>query len=367
MKTTLKIKLIPDPIQFESLKNTMKQFNAVCDEISKFAFTNKCFSKYIIQSEIYYKIKDKYKLSAQIVVRAISKVVESYKTDKKREHGFKEFGAITYDERILSYKKLNVVSIWTTDGRLKIPMHIGEYQKSRMDRIQGQSDLVLVNNVFYLLATMETPEEPQINPEDYIGVDLGVVNIAVDSTGQIFSGEKCEEVRKRYLNLRSNLQSCGSRSALRHLKKIKRKERLFRADTNHCISKKLVTKAKDTSYGLALEELTGIRERVTVRKKERAKHSSWAFSQLRTFIEYKGRREGVPVVTVDSHYTSQQCSKCGHISKKNRKTQSDFKCVSCGFELNADYNAARNIAGRARVNAPIVAQSYKPTTLVVGY
>jgi len=371
MKTTLKVKLLPSPEQSSALKDTMCQFNKACDSISKTAFENKCYSKYHLQAQVYRNIRETFGLSAQMTIRAISKVVESYKINKQVQHTFKPFGAIVYDERILAYKKLEAVSIWTIKGRLKISMHLGGYQIARMDRIQGQSDLVLINDVFYLLATMETPEDPPMKPKEFLGVDLGIINIATDSTGQVFSGAQVETIRQQHLNIRTRLQKKGTKSAKRHLKRRGRKESRFRKDVNHCISKVLVQKAKDTSRGIALEDLSTIRKKTTVRKSEKAKHSSWAFNQLRGYIAYKGLRLGVPVVIVDPRYTSQQCSKCSHIAKANRKTQSEFQCVQCGFSLNADHNAAINIASRALVNVPIVASSqedsYKPTALAVGY
>ncbi|MFO1433281.1 MAG: transposase [Candidatus Competibacteraceae bacterium] len=135
-------------------------------------------------------------------------------------------------------------------------------------------------------------------------------------------------------------------SALRGLS---RKEKRYRKDTNHVISKRLVGKAKDTGRGIALEELKGIRDRTTVRKSDRAKHSGWAFYQLQHFIVYKAAIAGVLVVFIDPYYTSRQCSVCGHAHKSNRKSQAEFLCVSCGHQANADENAALVIAQRAEL------------------
>jgi transposase len=70
---------------------------------------------------------------------------------------------------------------------------------------------------------------------------------------------------------------------------------------------------------------------------------SWSFYQLRSFIEYKAKENGVEVIIVPSPYTSQTCSKCGYCEKANRKNQSSFICQSCGFAANADINASFNI------------------------
>ena len=116
----------------------------------------------------------------------------------------------------------------------------------------------------------------------------------------------------------------------------------------------LVGIAQGAKSAIALEDLTHIRSQVTVRKAQRGRLGKWAFGQLRQFIDYKAQLNGVPTFVVDPKYTSKQCSCCGHIDKKNRKTQSEFVCVACGHTENADINAAKNIASRAVVNQPIV-------------
>lgn len=348
MNTTLKIKLSPTSEQYTILLHTIEQFNAACTDISQFAFEHTMFSKFKIQKEIYYRIKEHYGLSAQMVIRAISKVVESYKTDRKTLHQFRPHGAIMYDQRILSYKKLSHISIWTTQGRQTIPMILGDYQDARMDRIQGQADLILQNGVFYLLATLDLPEPPITPPKEFIGVDLGIINIAVDSSGEQFSGEHVEQVRQKYFIQRKTLQSTGTKSSKQKLQRLSKKESRFRRDVNHQISRTLVNKAKDTGNGIVLEDLTGIRKRVTVRKKQRARHAGWSFFQLRSFISYKAKLAGVLVQLVNPKYTSQRCSHCGYTAKHNRKTQAEFVCQECGFSLHADHNAALNLSVMGR-------------------
>jgi transposase len=106
-------------------------------------------------------------------------------------------------------------------------------------------------------------EDTPIETDDFLGVDLGEVNIAVDSTGKIFSNDK---VRLKYQKQRSYCQKKNTKLSKRKLKKVSGKERRFRIDINHCISKHLVEKAKDTNVGIALEDLSGITKRTTVRK-----------------------------------------------------------------------------------------------------
>jgi putative transposase len=144
------------------------------------------------------------------------------------------------------------------------------------------------------------------------------------------------------------------------LKKLSGKQRRFQADTNHRIAKELVCKAKDTNRSLAIEDLTHMRKRTTVKKGQRARHSNWAFFQLRSFTEYKGKVAGVMVIKVDPRNTSRRYSACGHCEKGNRNSQSEFVCKVCHYSINADYNGALNIRCRAMVNKRMVSHLQTP-------
>lgn len=190
-----------------------------------------------------------------------------------------------------------------------------------------------------------------------LGVDLGIVNLATDSEGEQFSGAKVKLVRARYHLRRQRLQKVGTKNAKRRLRQMRRREARFQRDTNHVISKALVQKAVVSCKALALEDLSGIRERTTVRHEHRYERHSWAFFQLRQFLTYKAAWAGVAVHLVDPRNTSRTCSACGHCEKANRKSQAEFLCQRCGFALNADVNAAINISRKewAAVNRPLAA------------
>ncbi|MDQ0938838.1 IS605 OrfB family transposase [Streptomyces sp. V1I1] len=146
------------------------------------------------------------------------------------------------------------------------------------------------------------------------------------------------------------------------LKKRSRKEARHTANVNHVISKKIVTSAERTGSGIALEDLTGIRSRVRLRKDQRTSLHSWSFHQLASFVEYKAKRAGVPLVYVDPAYTSQQCSECGHIDRRNRQSQSTFACRSCGALMHADDNASHNIARKGETVWTAGRESRVPAT-----
>jgi len=367
MKTVLKIKLSPTEKQKKELLATMEQFNAACNYIAQVAYEKKIAAKFKLHKFVYKTVREKFGLSAQMVVRAIAKVCEAYSRDKKILPIFSLTGAIVYDDRIMSFFSNDIVSLWTINGRQKIPMVMADYQTQKFQYRQGQADLVMVGNTFYLFCTLEIKESEQINTQEFIGVDLGIVKLLVDSLGNEVTGELIEKIRLKYLKLRRELQKCRSKNAKRKLKKIAKKEREFRRQTNHIISKALVKRAKDTNSGIALEILKYIRSRTTVRRCDRAKHSGWAFAQLQAFIVYKARIAGVPVVFVDPRNSSRECHNCHFIAKRNRPSQSIFCCVKCGHKDNADHNAAKNIALRgkklrASVNMPIAVHVVSPFT-----
>src|SRR5262249_27445307 len=122
---------------------------------------------------------------------------------------------------------------------------------------------------------------------------------------------------------------------------------------NHRISNALVRLAQDRQKALACETLTGIRQRGNgLNRAMRTQLNAWAFNQLKQFFAYKARRAGVPLIEVDPRYSSQTCSRCGHCERANRRTQEKFECLCCGFQANADYNAALNLKARANCQPP---------------
>ena len=345
MQLTAKVKLLVDTEQANLLRLTMERANACCDWISGVAWEEKRFGQFSLHKIVYKNARTAFpELSSQVVIRCEAKVSQAYALDKKVKRAFKPLGAIEYDARLLTwYVNKHEVSIWACGGRLRLTFQCGEHQLELLQGRIGQADLVLIDGEFYLFASCWVEEGKPIDVIDVLGVDMGIVNIATDSDGQIFSGENIEDNRRKFAHRRRNLQHNGSKSAKRKLKSISGKQARFQKDTNHRISKHIVQKAQDTNRSIALEKLSGIRDRVTVRHRQRARHANWSFYDLRVKIEYKAKRVGVPVILVDPRNTSKMCSACGHIDSSNRPTQSSFKCVQCGFADLADHNAAVNI------------------------
>ena len=355
MKLTLQIQVLPDAQQRQCLLDTMRAFNAAATHAARVGFDAHRFSRPCIHRECYRYLRDHFGLSSQMAVRAIGKAVECFQCDKKRCPVFKPLGAMTYDERLMSFKGMDKVSMLTLQGRQIVPIIFGQYQRERFDRLKGQCDLIYRGDKFFLLCSIDLPDKAPIKVHDFLGVDMGIAKLVTTSDGDSVSGAEVESVRMRYFNIRRSLgrkmhwrnKRRTRKNARRAMKRIGNKETRFRRHQNHVISKQLVLHAKGTGRGIAIEDLKGIRGRTRFQRKQRAKMSGWAFNQLRAFVTYKGQLYGIPVVAVDPRNTSRTCSKCGHCEKGNRPSQAKFHCRQCGYIANADYNAAVNIAARA--------------------
>jgi IS605 OrfB family transposase len=145
------------------------------------------------------------------------------------------------------------------------------------------------------------------------------------------------------------LQAKGTKSAKRHLRQLSGKQFRRRKDHDHVLSRRIVQHTP-TGATIALENLKNIRETSVMGRGKNNKNvdnkrrlHSWSFAQLYSFVEYKAEARGIQVVKVDPRHTSQTCSRCGYQHRANRRSQSLFLCRQCGYCLNADLNAAKNI------------------------
>lgn len=360
MDRTIKLKLDVSDRDAETLRQTMIVCNESFDEIVTYGFENRTSSKTKVHHGTYYPIREQHPEIPSALLQGVRDVAcEALKGVKlKTLPKSSPFSAIRYNKRVVRINFPNrLVSIASIDGRIKTTFDLPEYYhqylhweiRSSTLRYDKRSD------TFYLHVTMRT-NSPEPSGDRVLGIDRGIVNIAVCSNNRFFNGKQIKNVRGKYKYLRAKLQSKGTKSARRLLKKISGKEARFVKDTNHCISKEIVSMPFDI---FALEDLTSIRVQKRRRGREfNRKLNNWSFYQFEQFIRYKSEALGKQVVNVDARYTSQKCSKCGHTYKGNRKGN-DFRCRKCGYWTHADRNAALNIAdagisciSRLSVNQP---------------
>ncbi|MDX8049811.1 transposase [Lentzea sp. BCCO 10_0798] len=383
MKIVVRLKLLPDAEQASALAATLHACNQAADEVSRMAFERRVFSRQALQRLAYACLKAR-GLSAQPALHVIRKTADACTTlhanirngnlgpegSKRRVKaeskpiGFRLDAAQPFDDRCLSWNHdARTVSIWTTAGRMKNLRFTGSPDQLTMlrEHRRGETDLVHHDGMWFLIATCDIAEPETFEPSGWLGIDLGIVNVATTSDGDRAAGRRVNRYRRHLQRLRQKLQRKKTKSAKRTLKRLRRRESRHVANTNHVLSKQYVTTAQRTGRGIGLEDLAGIRDRARLRKPQRVVLNSWAFHQLGAFITYKAQRAGVPVQFVDPRNTSRGCSECGHIDKRNRPSQARFVCRSCRYTANADYNASRNISHKADVAWNAGRQSAAPT------
>jgi putative transposase len=164
MKLIAQVKLLTTPEQADALKRTLRLTNTACDYISNAAWKAETFRQYDLHKIVYKETRATFtSLTSQMVVRCIARVADAYKIDNDTKRTFKPLSAITYDDRILRwYADQSTVSIWTVDGRLRIPF------------VCGESDLVLRKGKFYLFATCNADEPTPDEFGSALGVDFGI-------------------------------------------------------------------------------------------------------------------------------------------------------------------------------------------------
>ncbi|WP_457411264.1 RNA-guided endonuclease InsQ/TnpB family protein [Thermostichus sp. OS-CIW-30] len=383
---TVSCKLKASQSQAAKLDATMEAFGQALNWVNQNT-PEKIVNAVKLQSLCYYEIRARFGLSSNLArttsrlrdQQVCRRVAGSRKVARQRNRPVKEFKRrfVTYDARIFSFREKDwTVSLTTVEGRERFELAIGNYQRGMLAGSNPKSATLVQrkDGSYYIQICVEKKPPKQQDTDKVIGVDLGRTDIAHTSDGDNWNGQQLNRVRDHYSRLRAALQrkaSKGTRSSRRRcrelLQRLSGKERRFQSRqrcvaktwVNHRISKAIVSRAKATNSAIALEDLTGIRERVNQQprsKAERRRTNSWAFYQLRQFLEYKARVAGVSLILVPPAYTSQTCHKCLHIHPdpaQSYRSGKSFKCGHCGWEGDADLNGANVIALLgAAVNQP---------------
>jgi putative transposase len=166
MKLVATVKLLPTAQQAQALLATLERVNAACTWLAERAFEEKTADKYRLHGLYYKSLREQFGLSAQMTVRAIGKVCDAYKRDKSKQPSFRPHGAVAYDQRILSFKAMDRVSILTLSGRILVPFVAGAYHRARLEGVRGQADLVLRKGKWFLYVTVDVPDGAPIDPEE---------------------------------------------------------------------------------------------------------------------------------------------------------------------------------------------------------
>ncbi|GER89378.1 transposase [Dictyobacter vulcani] len=389
MKTmlTAKIKLNTTPEQFAALRATQLAYRDALNAVSQYAFAHGKMSNAVrLQDGTYDEIRARFHLPSQMACSVPRQVGATYKAlwtkvkqnaaarkaghTKKRYKGLDQppkfvSPTLTYQNRKdYTFKKDQHVSILTLAGRV-IVAYTG--YATHVAFIQRGAEIGAAKlwydkqkKTFYLLVSLEikTADPTPDTHTGIAGVDVGVRYLAVTSDMKgactFYSGKQMVPKANHYARLRKRLQKKGTRSATRRLVAMSGRERRLKLDTNHRVSKRIVTAHPHSLIGL--ENLADIREQTRRRKGKKASkkqrkanhaYSKWSFAELQSMIAYKALSHGSMAIKVDAHYTSQACPMCGHTTPDNRPKQGLlFVCQNCTYTLHADLVGARNVTMR---------------------
>ncbi|AFZ43295.1 transposase, IS605 OrfB family [Halothece sp. PCC 7418] len=365
---TLVVKLNVEPEQADQLEETAQAFANACSWINE-NVNHRLTNRNSIQAVCYSDVKERFGLKANHIVRACARVGANRSTAKAKGRKVKGFKPTSFDcdGRTFSFREKDwTVSVTTLGKRLRLPLRASNYHRGKLTGQKPTSAQICKHkdDQWYVHIQLKNiPPTPQ-KTSNVIGVDFGRREIAKTSTNQGWDGKNIQQKRDRFSRVRASLQkkasqgksaspgvspgvyAGGTRSSRRRcrevLKRLSGREKRYQKWLNHNISKQIIEEAKQTNSTVAIEDLTGIRERTNQKprnKTERRRSNNWAFYQLRTFLEYKGIKEGIKVVAVPPAYTSQTCHCCNHIGIRTNK---NFKCSNqfCGWIGDADLNGA---------------------------
>jgi putative transposase len=354
---TLVVKLQVDLKQQQLLVDTASAFASACNWINQNVNPN-LTNRNSIQAVCYKDVKDRFGLTANHVVKACARVGANRLTAKRKGRKVKYIKPTSFDCDARTFRFIQEnwsVSISTTEKRLTVPIRVSNYHVGKLKGQNPTSAQVCLHRDGSWFVNIQIKSEPPKaqKTSNVIGVDFGRRDLAVTNTGKSWSGKEIQETRDKYSRVRASLQRSanqGTRSTRRRarqiLKRLSGRERRYQMWLNHNISSSIIAEAKHTQSFVAIEDLTGIRERTNQSprsKTERRRSNSWAFHQLRSFLEYKSIKEGIEVIAVNPAYTSQTCHCCLHIGLRNNKS---FKCSNsrCGWIGDADENGSKMIA-----------------------
>lgn len=222
------------------------------------------------------------------------------------------------------------------------------YYKIAESYIQIDDKKIILN-----LSIEVKEKQIELDNNTVIGVDLGIAIPAVCALNNKDYIRKSIGSAKDFLKVKTKIQNQltqskkimkftsgghGRTKKLKGLERFTKKEKNFTKTYNHMVSKQIIDFAiKNKAKYINIEDLSenSFDDKIL---------RNWSYYQLQTFIEYKAKLNGIEVRKIDPVYTSQTCSKCGNLEEGQRVTQSSFKCKKCGYEINADFNAARNIS-----------------------
>lgn len=380
LNQVIKLKLKTTDEQIALFKNVTEQYRKACNYVSEYIFDNDFeLNSFKLSKLLYHEIRKEFHLKSQLAQSVFRTVTARYKTIQtqlqqkpfkyQEESGkwcriykdlnwltkpvyFKRPQADLIRNRDYSFiEGGSVLSINTLDSRVRTSFNtkgFAHYLDGSWNF--GTAKLIqLKNNWFLHISVSKTvPDFNKENLNHVVGIDRGLnfLTVSYDEKGKTYftDGRKIIKKRESYNKVRAELQSKGTKSAKRRLKKLAERENRWMTDVNHRLSKTLVNQYGEGTV-FVLEDLADVTFSVEhLSKKQRNRHRSWSFYQFEQFLDYKSRNNQSETVKVSAAYTSQRCPKCGTIDKSSRNNKThEYYCKNCKYRSNDDRIAAMNI------------------------
>ena len=375
IKRTVVFPINLTPKQKKALLETMKLYMFSWRRCVDEAWKLDKPTKFDIHHITYYLLQSELGLKSQYLCSSKDQAVESVcsakallKKGKKTSKPTAKQIPMRLESRTMSFDKtMEVASIATQRGRIKVPIVWHKQAQKYRDWDYQAGEIGLDKKGQWVLRVVFKKEITMPSKTNrVVAGDRGIKNPLVTSDNRFIGERICNEQIRKFYGLIARLQSKGTKSAKRHLKKCSGRMRRFQKDCNRKMARELLLSMQPGDI-VVLEYLTGIKDRCGIKgkanKKHRRKMGQWNTRGLVTEVENLAPLIGIYVEYVSPKYTSQTCSQCGVICKSNRKNQATYLCT-CGLNLHADLNAARNIENKWRkangfalgptVNRPIV-------------
>ncbi|MFC4987842.1 RNA-guided endonuclease InsQ/TnpB family protein [Saliphagus infecundisoli] len=345
-RRTVVAKLDVDDSDATLLHKTVEEYLWAANYIVRDAWQDdyKPTSKTKLHERTYSAVRGETRLQANLVqsarnkaAEAIKGVVARWKNGKKSSQPHFTTPSVRYDKRSATFHE-DYVSLSTVNGRVEAKYVLPPEGENPQTKYLRNDDYEVTGatlqyrdetDTFYLHIGTKADVEPEIPDEGdtehstVLGVDLGIEQIAVTSTGMFWNGAYLNHRRQEYERIRGNIQHTGTESAHRTIEQMGDRETRWVEDSLHRISKAIVQEA--VAHGcshIAFEDLIDIRDRMPGAKKFHA----WAFRRLYDYTAYKAEAEEIATTQIDPAYTSQRCSQCGTTLRENRPSQAEFRC-----------------------------------------
>ena len=354
---TVKLQILVSPSDKQAICDTMKAYSNACNYVSEYIHKAHNLSRYSVQKDTYYQVREVFGLRSQMAVSCVRTVIAKYKTILENQNEwikpvFKlpQLDLVWNRDYSLNSKN-DTFSVNTLNGRIKVSYYRNGFEQYFSNNCTfGTAKLVNKHGKFFLHipVTYEISELKQSDVSNVVGIDRGIRFLATtyDSKGKsvFYDGNIVKQKHAHYKALRKQLQQVGTASSRRKIKSIGQRENRWMQDVNHCISKALVESNPNNTL-FVLEDLSGIRSATErIRVKDRYVSVSWSYYDLEQKLSYKALKNHQLVEKVNPAYTSQTCPKCGHTEKWNRnKKLHIFCCKNCGYKSNDDRIGAMNL------------------------